>query len=110
VSTRADEPQTEPLGSQALVRIVMSKLQPILSPTGKHAVGFLCPLGNQIINKDADVSLVSAQDELPSVLNSQSRVRAGNEALSSGLLVPRSAVDLSREIKVTNPLCLKGVK
>ncbi len=48
---------------QAQVGVVLAQEQAVFGPAGHDAVGFVNDLGDQVVDQDADVGLVAAQDD-----------------------------------------------
>src|SRR5436190_19261304 len=78
----------------------MTQNQPILRTRRKHAVRFGGSFCHQIINEDADISLISAQNNRLLTLNSAGSVYAGHQPLSTSLLIAGGPVDLACQEKI----------
>src|ERR1700736_1793573 len=55
------------LRGEALIGIVLSKLQPIFSTARKHSVGLFGSLGYQVVNKNADIRFIPAEHKARSI-------------------------------------------
>ena len=70
----------------------------MLGAAGEHAVGLGGGLGDQVVDQDADVGLIAAEDEVGSAAcDVLGGVDAGDEALAGGFFVAAGAVDLAGE-------------
>ena len=76
--------------------------QAVFRPAGHNAVGFLRPLGHQIVNEGADVAGVPGEDQREPTLNFQCGVDAGHQSLRGGFLVAGGAVELPRAVQAGN--------
>mmetsp|Transcript_1089 Transcript_1089/g.2042 ORF Transcript_1089/g.2042 Transcript_1089/m.2042 type:complete len:247 (+) Transcript_1089:657-1397(+) len=81
----------------------------MLRSRGEHAVRLVCALGHQVVDEDADVRLVPSEDQRCLLASRESRVRTSNDALGSGLFIPRSPADLSGEVQAWELLDLERV-
>jgi hypothetical protein len=49
---------------EALVGVVRAEVEAVLGAAREHAVGFDRGLGDEVVDEDADVGLVAAEDEI----------------------------------------------
>ena len=82
----------------------MTQCESIFCSTSKKSVRFVCPLGHQIVYQNADVRLVSRQNERRSAADFKRGVGSGHKSLSGGLFIARRAIDLAREVETGHKL------
>ena len=80
---------------QAQIRVVLTQLQPIFRPGGKHAIRFSHTARSQVINHDSDIRFITARAPERIVTASPGCVEARNQTLPGGFFIARCAVDLS---------------
>mmetsp|Transcript_9803 Transcript_9803/g.17688 ORF Transcript_9803/g.17688 Transcript_9803/m.17688 type:complete len:268 (-) Transcript_9803:65-868(-) len=105
-----------PLPSQPQIGIVRPQTNSVFCPRSEHSVRLRSSLSHQIVDENADISFVPAQNErYRGLLSSVSRTRcttsigAGNDALCTSLFVTGGAADLSSEVEACNRFCLQCV-
>ena len=89
-------------GSETEIGIVLSQKDTVFGPGSKHPVRFIHALGNQIVNENADISLVPTKDKRLTFSKIQACINAGDNALRSGFLIAGSTVNLSRKKQIIN--------
>ena len=80
---------------QPQIRVVDAQHQAMLGSGREHSVGFEASLGHQVVDHDADVRLIAAQDQRRQAFSASSGVGAGDQPLARRLLVSRCSVDLA---------------
>ena len=78
--------------------------QTVFRPAGHNAVGFLRPLGHQIVNEGADVAGVPGENQGEPALNFQCGIDARHQPLGGSFLVAGGAVELPRAVQTGNQL------
>ena len=68
----------------------------MLSSGSKYPIRLVDSLGNEIIDQDSNVGLVTAEAKTISTLNEMRGVYPGHQTLASSLLITRRAVNLPR--------------
>src|SRR5678816_2106021 len=86
-----DESDVPAAWSETKICVVDPKQQPMLRTRREHPVRLKAPFGDQVVDQDADVSLVPAQAKRRLPLYGAYSIDPRDEALSRGLLVPRCA-------------------
>src|SRR5262249_39557420 len=76
----------------------------MLGARREHAVRLETALGNQIVDKDADVPFVAAHFESGLLARTRCRIGARNQSLRCRLLVTGRSVDLPGEEKALDAL------
>ena len=84
---------------QACVRVVDSQVKAELGPRGKHAVGLVSSLGDQVVDQNACVSFRAVERERLFVADEAGGVDARHKPLASGFFVARGSVDLTGKVK-----------
>ena len=70
----------------------------MLGAAREHAIGFRGGFGHEIVDENADVGLVAAEDQIREAASGEPRrVDAGDQSLCGGFLVSTRSVDLSCE-------------
>ena len=88
--------------SQTKIGGVLTKKNPILSPRGKHPIGFIYTLIDQVVDQNANISLITAKDKRFLLRKLKMGVDTGHQALCSGFFVTRGTIDLSCQEKARN--------
>src|SRR5438093_10074603 len=93
--------QTSPAagGGETGIGVIDAQVQPKFGARGEHAVGLVRALGDQVVNQDSGVAFGPADDQRVSAPKRASGVEAGDQALATGFLVARSAVDLPCQVQ-----------
>src|SRR5882724_953956 len=86
------------------------KQQPVLRAAGEHPIGLVGPLRHEVVDQDADVTLVTLDHQGSGPPHTIYGIYAGNQPLSSRFLVAGRAVDLAGEKKASHPLRLQRWK
>ena len=81
--------------------------KPVFRARGHDAVGLVRALGDQIVDERADIAVRPLQDHRRLALELQRRVDARHEALHSGLLIARRAVELPRAVEAGDLFALE---
>lgn len=91
--------QSERVGAfgESHIGIVLPEQDTVFGAGGKHAVGFIDAFGDEVIDKDADVSFVSSEDKGCSSVAEDMGIDTGHDTLSGGFFVSGGAIDLSGE-------------
>ncbi len=89
------------------IRIVLAQQQPVLGPAGEHPIRFVHAPGDQVIDHDPDVRLITAEDERIAMAEAGDGIRAGDQTLGGCLLIAGRAVDLAREEEPGHNLALE---
>src|SRR5262249_34682293 len=84
------------------VGVIDAQQQTMLRARREHAIRLEAALGNQVVDEDADVRLVSPQLETVPMLYRQRRIDAGNQSLRGGLLVAGCPIDLASQIETVD--------
>jgi hypothetical protein len=77
----------------------VSQKQSIFCSARKHSIRLFGSSRDQIVNQDTNVSLSSGEEKWRTVLNFQSRIGSGDQALCRCLFVSRRAVNLAGKIE-----------
>src|SRR5262249_39977750 len=93
--------------SKAPICIVNPQVQPELRARSKHAVGFVGPLRDQIVNQNGRVGLGAIKNQRWLLLDFQSRIDPRHQSLTRSFFVSRSAVYLAGEEQSSNLLDFK---
>ena len=94
--------------AQPLISVVLAVEEAVLGARCHHTVGFVGPLGHQVVNENADVALASVQDQGLPTQNLQGGVDTGHKALDGGLLIAGGAVELTSTVEAGHLLVLQG--
>src|SRR5581483_402883 len=105
----ADQTDTAPDRCQAFIRVVDSEMESEFSPGGEHPVRLVGTLRDQIVDQNAYIALGPPDDHLRFAGQLASGIYSGHDSLAAGLLVARSAVDLTSQIKPSYRFDLQGV-
>src|SRR5262249_35207615 len=84
---------------QSLVSVVMPQHQPVFRPRREHAIWLIHPLGDQIVDKHADIRVATIQLNSRTTHCGQARINSGNKTLASSLFVTCRPVYLTGEIQ-----------
>src|SRR5688572_22948016 len=94
-------------GSQAQIRVVLAKQQPVFGAAGEHAIRLAGAARDQVVDQHADVTLVPLRYERLERACAADGIDAGDEALRRGFFVARGAVDLPGEEQAAQRLCFE---
>ena len=83
-------------------------MKPEFGPRREHTVGFVGPLGDQVVDQDADVGICAREHQRLAPAHGAGGVDAGQQALAGGLLITRRAVDLAGQVQAPNSLGLQA--
>ena len=100
----ADRPGGAGQGRQPAVGVVNAQVEAEFGPRREHSVGFVGPLGDQVVDQDADIGVCAAEHERVAAAHGAGGVDAGQQSLAGGLLVPRRAVNLAGQVQARNSL------
>ena len=92
---------------EAKIRIVLTEDQAVLAAAGHHAVRFIRPLRDEVIDERTDVGFVAGKDERRFPLDLERRIDAGHEPLCRGFLIAARAVCLSCGVEARELLHLE---
>lgn len=95
-------------GAEALISVVLAEEKAVFSTTGEDAIGLGAAFGDEIVDHDAKVGLVTGEDEGLVTENLEGGVGPGEEALAGGLFIARGPIDLAGKVEALNALCFKG--
>ena len=104
-----NESQFPAFGCEAHVSVVLTKENAVFSAAGEHAVGFVRPFGDEVVDEHADIGLVTPQREWGIPLDVEVCVDSCDETLAGGLLVSCCAIDLACEVEFAEVFCFEGV-
>jgi hypothetical protein len=79
-----------------LVGVILTQEEAVFGPAGKHPVRLEGAFGDEIIDENPNVSLISSQDDRVFGLDSSGRIDAGHDSLGCGFLVTGCAINLAR--------------
>src|SRR5262249_39972951 len=85
--------------AEAIQRIVLPNRQTKLGARGEQTIRLVYTARYQVVDEDADERALAAEYKARKAERVRGSVRAGDNALSSGLLITRRAVDLPCEIQ-----------
>ncbi len=85
---------------ETIVGGVGTKQEAVFCPRGEHAIRLVKRLGREVIGHDADIGLISAEHHERPAEHGVGRVESGQDALTSGFLVPGRAIDLPSEEQI----------
>src|SRR5215203_2920138 len=88
-----------PVRGQTEIRVIDPKQKAMLGARSEHPIWFEAASGDEIVNENADVRLVTTQDERLVAPRASGCIDASHQSLSGGLLVSRGPVDLAGEEK-----------
>ena len=86
----------------------MVEQKAVFSAAGKHSIRFVGSLGYEVVDQDADVTLVPLDDQgllCPALLHG---VDSGDKTLGGGLFVAGGAIDLAGKKQVFDFLGFEG--
>ena len=89
---------------QTQVRVVDSKQKPVLGARREHPIRLEAAAGDEIVDEDADVRLVAAQDQRRIAARASGCVDACHQPLGRGLLVSGRPVDLAGKKRPLDPV------
>src|SRR5215468_8365650 len=93
---------------QTKIGVINAEQESMLGPRREHTVRLEASFGDEVVNEDPDIRLMTSQLQSPRRPGEVNRVHAGDNALSSCLLITRRSVDLSREKESGDALCLEA--
>ena len=79
---------------EAEIGIILPQEYPVFCPGGKHTVGFIYALIDKIINENSYISLVTRENKRILFLEVQMGINTCHKALTGGLLITGSTIDL----------------
>ena len=82
-------------------------MQAVLCPRGHHAVGFVCALGDEVVDEHADIRAVAGEHDGRFAVETSRAIDAGDYALRRRLFIAAAAVDLPCEEQTLDRLCLE---
>ena len=77
------------------IRVVVAEQEPVLGPAGEHPVGLGRSLGDEIVYQNADIGLLTAQNDGFLAAKVAGGVDPRHDPLGGGLLIPGRPVDLA---------------
>ena len=80
---------------QTGVCIILTEEYPVFGAGSHHTIGFLRPLGHQIIDQNTDIGLGTVKDHRFSSQYFHRRIDSGHQSLGRRLFVTGRSVDLS---------------
>ena len=86
-------------GGKAHVSVILAEKYAVFGAGGKHSVRLVNTFRHQVIDKNADISLVAGESELTLFTAPERGVDTRKKPLSGGLLIAGGAVDLTGEIQ-----------
>ena len=103
--------QPDPVDSrrEAIVGVIDSQVQAKLGSRGKHSIGLVGPLRDEVINQNPRIGAGSVEDDRFEILDRASGVDAGHDALAGRFFIACGAVDLSGKIETLDPLGFEGM-
>ena len=85
---------------QAKLGTPVVKQEPMLGPARKHAIRLVGAFCDQVVDQNANVAFVAANDQWLEATNCVHRVDSGDQALAGGFFITGGAIDLAREKEV----------
>src|SRR5271166_5245982 len=92
--------------SEPLVCIIDAQVQPELSARGKHPVGFVGALADQVVDQNPCVSLGASNDDRILLADSACGVEASDQALAARFFVSGRPIDLPGKVQPFDRLYL----
>lgn len=97
-------------GHESEARVVLSENESPFGSTCEHAIRLICSFCDKIINKNANVGVLSAEHKRFFTTHGKHGVDARHDALRGSFLIACRAVDLSGEVKSAYSLRFKRVR
>ena len=100
-----DEAKAAPVWSEPPVGVVNAQVQAKLRARGEHAVWFIGPLGDEVVDEDSGVGLGAVEGEACCLFsaqgcaNSKGRIDSGHQSLAGCFLISTRPVDLTGQIE-----------
>ena len=91
----------DPLGSShhSEAGIVLTENESTFCPAREHPVWLVSPLRDEIVDQNANVGILTAEDERFLTPNGKSGIDPRHNALRGGFLIPSRSIDLSSKVE-----------
>ena len=99
---RGDQTYPVPIFRKAFIGVVLAQKQAVFRAGSHHAVGFVCPLGDEIVYQRAEIGTGARQNERLLSFYAQRGIDTGQKSLRGGFFIAGSAVELPCSEKPRN--------
>ena len=87
---------------KAIARVVLAENETAFGAAGEHAIWFVRSLCNQVVDENADIGILSAEDQRWFISDRKGGVDSGDDALCGRFFIAGGSVHLSGKIKSAN--------